>query len=194
MSKEWAIYTVVMLGLYFGQWYLSRDVDTNTQSQATIVEDFVPGNIVQTDFLNGECWASIASSSDTAYRCTDNDHTIYDPCFEFQTGKVACYRDPDEPATAVISAVGDVMNTDDRSYEADRLPWVSVLEDGTRCYVMTGTGMPIDGTTYHLSCVNAETKGLYGHINKEVTPWQMKLIDYTKNKADAYSNISKVYK
>lgn len=160
----------------------------------TKIINFTPTSYLQTERVDGKCWQSIASTSDNAYRCIDINHAIHDPCFEFQKGKMACYRDPDELAATVISTVGEIENTDNRIHDADRLPWVSILENGTRCYVMTGTGVPINSVTYHLNCVDTEIKDLYGEINKETMPWQMKLIDYTGSSHDMYVNIIKVYK
>lgn len=168
----------------------------------TTQEDFFPSSIdATTEMANGECWRSIASHVDHAYRCSVI-HTIYDPCFKIADTMVACYSDPEEVADIVITTqkpLEDREWSDQASWlsfakGAESYPWFAILADETRCQVLTGTPVPIDGIDYYFACTNFMDKNMYGEINIETNPWRMRLADYTRIKPDMYVNIIKIYK
>lgn len=161
-------------------------------SPQTVMVPFKPSNYEQSTSILGKCWESIASSSDNAHRCSDNNSFIYDPCFKIEEYKAACYIDPEDPADTII--VTQEKLEENIKKDSDRLPWVSVLEDGKRCYIMTGTSMVIEGKNYYLSCPTLESQDIYGEIISRDSQWQMKLVDYLGNKEDEYLNIVKVYR
>lgn len=164
---------------------------TERVASPTVFVDFTPHDYLETPSQAGKCWQSIASSSSKAYRCSDEGNTIYDPCFQIETQVVACYNDPESPAIAVIETTEALVKNETKE---ESLPWVSVLEGGDKCYIMTGTGMPIKGKTYHLSCIIAGDQDVYGEVVADSYLWKMRLVSPTHDTANDPVKITTVYK
>lgn len=175
-----------------GQFNKKSSDTSNLPTLQTEIFSFTPNNQSKVESIDGKCWESIASSSNNAYRCSDNNNLLYDPCFKIEEYKVACYIDPEDPADTIIVTQDKLEENSNK--DSDRLPWVSVLEDGKRCYIMTGTSMAIEGKNYYLSCPTLESQDIYGEIVSRDNQWQMKLVDYLGNKEDEYLDIVKVYR
>lgn len=195
------IIILVLAAIVGLSYYITKYIEPRKRFKTTVVEDvapqtvvapFTPSNYDQASDITGECWESIASSSDDAYRCSDNNSLLFDPCFKIDERKAACYIDPEDPADTII--VTQEKLEENSNKDSDRLPWVSVLEDGKRCYIMTGTSMVIEGKNYYLSCPTLESQDIYGEIISRDNQWKMKLVDYLGYKEDEYLNIVKVYR
>lgn len=198
ISKLIILLTTVIVGLSY---YITKYIEPGQSIETKIVKDstlstavvpFSPTKYDQARYEPGKCWESIASSSDNAYRCSDKNSLLYDPCFKIEEHKASCYIDPEDPADTII--VTQEKLEENSNKDSDRLPWVSVLEDGKRCYIMTGTSMAIEGKNYYLSCPTIESQNVYGEIISRDNQWQMKLVDYLGDEEDEYVNIVKVYR
>lgn len=179
--------------------YLLIKVKSSQQEKSDIkitkIINFAPSNYNNAENMDGVCWQSIASTSDNAYRCSDVNSTIHDPCFKTGSQEVACYADPQSPALAIIKTADVLVQSGSKEKANTRsLPWVSVLEGGDKCYVMTGTSVTIKGKIYHLSCIVGGDKDIYGEVVADSYPWKMRLVSPTKDIPGDPIKILSVYK
>lgn len=172
MSKAAILYTVLLIGLYLVYWQSSKPLQPKDVPYNTSVEKFTPVNLNTIDTLDGECWGSVASESQDAFRCT-SDSAIYDPCFKVGDDLVECYISPVDLPTARMKII-TYKDTERASISTEQRPWSYILDENIVCTVMTGTGLIINGKSNHLSCV-ADEGNFYGEVEKFDRVWFMNL-------------------
>jgi len=129
----------------------------------TEVKAFIPE--VPTKITKGNCWTTSLASplNDKAWRCM-TEHFIYDPCFETETGKIVCDSYPDDTSKAFTVDLEEPLPeraTDSGGwrYYSKETPnneddfWVLELENGYKCYAMTGTLPFVNNQTFYYGCV-----------------------------------------
>jgi hypothetical protein len=117
---------------------------------------------------DGSCWTmSIASRRPDAYRCMDNDSSIYDPCFVGRGANQAACPFP-SPSSVTVIHYDPPLPAPDPDAEGDRGPWLVVLVDGQQCYALTGTTETINGLVTSYAC---ERGTLYGDPVRNAPQW-----------------------
>lgn len=117
-----------------------------TQSPITTTQviTYIP-TVIPTDTQSGSCFTNaIGLGRADAWRCMTDDNQIYDPCFQLDSGPASaatptliCGADPVTDATGFVLALTEPLPTPDIGQLA--MPWILLLQDGTRCERMTGT-------------------------------------------------------
>ncbi len=155
------VFIISSLGIWWWQNKNNSTIEKEENSKATELNNTKTEIIeykqkdVPKNSKNGSCWTvSIASSSKMAWRCS-TDHTIYDPCFETDSGQVVCgidFGEEDAFELKLTEPLPKQRNDETRSPSY----WKIELENGIECFVYTGTaGLLNNELVYHYCTDNA---------------------------------------
>lgn len=151
--------TVALLGVYY---FYQPPKTGGVKESKTEVEIFTPE--IPSKTVKGSCMGNSLASplNDRAWRCII-DEFISDPCFETDTGKVICDSFPNDSSKAVALDLEKALpertnNTGGWRYYSKETPnndndyWILELENGYKCYAMTGTLPFINKQTFYYNC------------------------------------------
>lgn len=145
---------------------------TKRENETTSVVNYVPEDLNVNDAQQAiSCWGSIASLRTDAYRCSDLNSYLYDPCFlvKLESGPKRSYfycpvnLENAEGDRSLYLKTLDINeefanSRDDLKGDSEvDLPWLIVLSDNSECRRITGALNPTyDNKSIFYSCVNGK--------------------------------------
>lgn len=134
----------------------------------------------------GSCWTvSIASSGSRAWRCS-TDHTIYDPCFETDSGQVVCGVDSENEKDAFELKLTEPLPKQRNANTRESSYWKIELENGLNCYIFTGTAGNLNNEYVYHYCPP------YGYLLSGMKIGENNSEDITLNKNGEYWKVRMV--
>lgn len=144
--------------------------------------ELAPG-IHESASTTGSCWTtSDASARPDAYRCMDNNSSIFDPCFAAPTNgdQVAC---PYPSPSSVTLVNVDQLPAPNPTPSTGAL-WLLVLADGQQCAAVTGAVDMINGLRTTYACPPQGM--LYGDPDHNNPQW---MIYYQKGESQQLTSV-----
>jgi hypothetical protein len=143
-----------------------NSVETNFTKIKIFTPWGYPGPVVDSKLTinheeNGSCWTgSLANPRLDAWRCSTENHRIYDPCFSGSTvnnagDKLICIKSPWNKEATLLTLTKPLPNekVDTKDHLKDHNPWAIELFDGTRCvYDLTGAAGGVADIPSHATC------------------------------------------
>jgi hypothetical protein len=168
------------------------------QPERTSVQYFLPFNseglvvgLAVTGQVRGSCFAgSVADPGrPDAWRCTDEQNAIHDPCFEnpyhpaVGGNVLACAENPWDANVVLLTLTQPLSREKANKLDTSAMPWALELANGESCTPLTGTSILIAGQRVNYSCTNGGS--ILGEPERGSVLWRVHYLTDTRSSSTA---------
>lgn len=163
MKAALLVSTLLVLILIFLKFGNLNQPKNETTQESTIVIDYKQ-EIIPESKKEGSCWTTsiAAQSNNKAWRCSV-ENNVYDPCFEADNKKVICDVNPEDPTRGFELILTEALPLE-LVHNSNDVIWMTKLENGLKCSLITGTSGTLNGKDFYYACNNGGV--LLGNFGK----------------------------
>lgn len=177
---------VLFLSIQRAEWFKKNNTG-EVKEYKTKIETYAPKEI-PSEIQKGKCWTTSLASpfNSNAWRCMTGNY-IHDPCFEIKGGKIICNVTPGNEKQGFQLSLEEKLperNSDNMGkgwrYYSQKNPqeendyWILELENGYKCFAMTGTPPFINNQSFYYYCLDKNDRDVNkyaGEVSKTNTVW-----------------------